>query len=69
MISLSSLSLTPALALDPRTRRLWVCDAISGDILSCNPANGSCDVEVSAAALTRSDNGTHLRGCEEGWEF
>jgi len=62
MISLSSLSLTPALALDPRTHRLWVCDAISGDILSCNPANGSCDVEVSAAALTRSDNGIHVRG-------
>ena len=57
-ISLSSLSLTPALALDPRTRRLWVCDANSGDILSCNPTNSSCDVEVSAAAITRSDNGT-----------
>jgi len=58
MTSLSSLSLTPALALDPRTRRLWVCNAINGDILSCNPTNGSCDVEVSAAALARSDNGT-----------
>ena len=52
-----TLSLTPALALSPRTGRLWVCDANSGDILSCNPVNGSCTVEVEAAALGRNDIG------------
>ena len=52
-----TLSLTPALALSPRTGRLWVCDANSGDILSCSPVNGSCTVEVEAAALGRNDIG------------
>ena len=55
--TLSSLSLTPALALSPRTSRLWVCDANSGDILSCSPVDGSCTVEVEAAALGRNDIG------------
>ena len=57
--TLSSLSLTPALALSPRTGRLWVCDANSGDILSC-PVIGSCTVEVEAAALGRSDIGKYI---------
>ena len=55
--TLSSLSLTPALALSPRTGRLWLCDANSGDILSCSPVNGSCTLEVEAAALGRNDIG------------
>ena len=52
-----TLSLTPALALSPRTGRLWVCDANSGDILSCSPVDDSCTVEVEAAALGRNDIG------------
>ena len=58
--TLSSLSLTPALALSPRTGRLWVCDANSGDTLSCSPVNGGCTVEVEAAALGRNDIGINI---------
>ena len=61
--TLSSLSLTPALALSPRTGRLWVCDANSGDILSCSPVDGSCTVEVEAAELGRNDIGKYMFPC------
>ena len=59
-LTLSSFSLTPALALSPRTGRLWVCDANSGDILSCSPVNRSCTVEVEAAALGSNDIGEYI---------
>ena len=44
-------SLTPALALDPVTGELLLCNAESGDVLRCDPAQGNCSVEVNHTAL------------------
>ncbi len=48
---LSSLSLTSALAQDPVTGELLVCDAASGDIYRCNPATMMCSVVVERLQL------------------
>ena len=50
---IASLSLTSALTLDSATGRLWVCDADTGDLLSCDPASPTvdCTVEVDASNL------------------
>ena len=53
--ALSSFSLTSALAQDPRTGDLLVCDSSSGNILKCSP-DMMCTVEVDRAALRTSDN-------------
>ena len=49
---IATLSLTSALTLDPATGWLWVCDADTGDLLSCDPASVNCTVEVAASDLT-----------------
>ena len=48
---IAALNLTSALTLDPSNGTLWVCDADSGDILSCDPISQLCSVEVNASAL------------------
>ena len=44
-------SITPALALDPITGELLLCNAETGDILRCNVGTGSCMMEVERNAL------------------
>lgn len=60
---LSSLMPTSALALDPVTNRLWLCDQPSGNILSCpsSVAMADCQVEVNASALGNGAAGESLR--------
>ena len=56
-------SLTSALAQDPRTGELLVCDSGSGDILRCNVTDGSCIIEVDSNTLVlpneQTNNGTY----------
>ncbi len=65
---LSELSLTVALTFDPIGGRLWVSDATTGDILSCNVTdNVPCTIEVVASDITTGplgEFGKNLpRGC------
>ena len=43
------MDITPALALDPISGLLWVCDLSTGNILSCNASSMQCNVEVTMA--------------------
>lgn len=54
--ALTSFSLTSALAQDPMTGELLVCDGVTGNILRCAPDNMSCTVEVDRASLNTSGN-------------
>lgn len=48
---LADISLSPALAQDPLTAELLLCDRPSGDIMRCNIAEESCVVEVDHSDL------------------
>ena len=43
-----TLTPSPALTFDPVEGRLWVCDNVTGDFLSCDPTNTTCTVELAA---------------------
>ncbi len=50
---LSEISLTVAMTFDPIGGHLWVSDAATGDILSCNVTdNVPCTIEVEASNIT-----------------
>ena len=51
---LINISLSPALAQDPLTAELLVCDASSGNIMRCNVTEGTCTVEVDHSGLLAS---------------
>ena len=40
-----------AMTLDPTNGRLWVSDAATGNILSCNATAWNCSVKVNATVL------------------
>ena len=46
-----TVTLSAALTFDPITGRLWVCDNVTGDFLSCDPADMICTVEVTAVDI------------------
>ena len=54
--SSSHLQLSPALALDGITDRLWMSDQSNGNILSCEISTGTlnCQVEVNTSLLLNS---------------
>ncbi|KAL5457549.1 hypothetical protein EMCRGX_G034820 [Ephydatia muelleri] len=45
-----------AMTLDPTNGRLWVSDAATGNILSCNATAWNCSVEVNATVLMNNSN-------------
>ena len=51
-------SLTSALAQDPMTAELLVCDSVSGNILRCSSIDESCTVLVKRSSLVLPDGQT-----------
>eukprot|EP00731_Ephydatia_muelleri_P032224 Em0023g731a len=45
-----------AMTLDPTNGRLWVSDAATGNILSCNATAWNCSVKVNATVLMNNSN-------------
>ena len=45
-----------AMTLDPTNGHLWVSDATTGNILSCDAMTWACSVEVNATALGNGGN-------------
>ena len=66
MVTLASpsgdLKLSPALALDSITDRLWVSDQSNGNILSCDVSTGTlnCQAEVNTSPLLNSNRTSKL---------
>ncbi len=61
-IVINSLTVTAALAWDPFTQEVWLCDSVTGDIINCNTSSSeltSCAVVVNASNLGVTPTGTH----------
>ena len=49
-------SITPALALDPVTGDLMLCDSQTGDVIRCTSTSLSCTVEVDNSELMQNSS-------------
>lgn len=59
-----SSNLTPALALDPNSGNLLLCDRSTGDIIQCQPDMLNCLVLVSQSVLVAANPGQdHVGEC------